>query len=162
MHKQRRSLACSGGFSRTKPFMRQTKQFQLLTGLSGGQKRNQDSGHDGARAGTVRRKRLPHHNITSSEAQPVHKNAQSARNSRRPGAVPERSHRGARTPACRVESVSTRRFCALWQLASAGVRALHLPVGECEVIFAKKTRKASSLDVELGKKRYRELLERRK
>jgi len=29
-------------------------------------------------------------------------------------------------------------------------------------VFAKKTRKASSLDVELGKKRYRELLERRK
>jgi phage-related protein len=28
-------------------------------------------------------------------------------------------------------------------------------------VFAKKTRKASSLDVELGKKRYRELLERR-
>jgi phage-related protein len=29
-------------------------------------------------------------------------------------------------------------------------------------VFAKKTRKASSLDVELGKKRYRELLERRR
>jgi phage-related protein len=29
-------------------------------------------------------------------------------------------------------------------------------------VFAKKNRKASSLDVELGKKRYRELLERRK
>ena len=29
-------------------------------------------------------------------------------------------------------------------------------------VFAKKTRKAPSLDVELGKKRYRELLERRK
>jgi phage-related protein len=29
-------------------------------------------------------------------------------------------------------------------------------------VFAKKTRKASSLDFELGKKRYRELLERRK
>jgi phage-related protein len=29
-------------------------------------------------------------------------------------------------------------------------------------VFAKKTRKASSLDVELGRKRYRELLERRK
>jgi phage-related protein len=29
-------------------------------------------------------------------------------------------------------------------------------------VFAKKTRKASSLDVELGKKRYRGLLERRK
>jgi phage-related protein len=29
-------------------------------------------------------------------------------------------------------------------------------------VFAKKTRKASSLDVELGSKRYRELLERRK
>jgi phage-related protein len=29
-------------------------------------------------------------------------------------------------------------------------------------VFARKTRKASSLDVELGKKRYRELLERRK
>jgi len=29
-------------------------------------------------------------------------------------------------------------------------------------VFAKKTRKASSLDLELGKKRYRELLERRK
>ena len=29
-------------------------------------------------------------------------------------------------------------------------------------VFAKQTRKASSLDVELGKKRYRELLERRK
>jgi len=29
-------------------------------------------------------------------------------------------------------------------------------------VFAKKTRKASSLDVELGKKRYRELLERQK
>jgi phage-related protein len=29
-------------------------------------------------------------------------------------------------------------------------------------VFGKKTRKASSLDVELGKKRYRELLERRK
>ena len=29
-------------------------------------------------------------------------------------------------------------------------------------VFAKKTRKASSLDVELGKKRYRELLERLK
>ena len=29
-------------------------------------------------------------------------------------------------------------------------------------VFAKKTRKASSLDIELGKKRYRELLERRK
>ena len=29
-------------------------------------------------------------------------------------------------------------------------------------VFAKKTQKASSLDVELGKKRYRELLERRK
>jgi len=29
-------------------------------------------------------------------------------------------------------------------------------------VFAKKTRKTSSLDVELGKKRYRELLERRK
>jgi phage-related protein len=29
-------------------------------------------------------------------------------------------------------------------------------------VFAKKTRKASALDVELGKKRYRELLERRK
>jgi phage-related protein len=29
-------------------------------------------------------------------------------------------------------------------------------------VFAKKTRKASSLDVELGKKRFRELLERRK
>jgi phage-related protein len=29
-------------------------------------------------------------------------------------------------------------------------------------VFTKKTRKASSLDVELGKKRYRELLERRK
>jgi phage-related protein len=29
-------------------------------------------------------------------------------------------------------------------------------------VFAKKTRRASSLDVELGKKRYRELLERRK
>ena len=29
-------------------------------------------------------------------------------------------------------------------------------------VFAKRTRKASSLDVELGKKRYRELLERRK
>ena len=29
-------------------------------------------------------------------------------------------------------------------------------------VFAKKTRKASSLDVELGNKRYRELLERRK
>ena len=29
-------------------------------------------------------------------------------------------------------------------------------------VFAKKARKASSLDVELGKKRYRELLERRK
>jgi len=29
-------------------------------------------------------------------------------------------------------------------------------------VFAKKTRKASLLDVELGKKRYRELLERRK
>ncbi len=29
-------------------------------------------------------------------------------------------------------------------------------------VFAKKTRKASSLDVELGKRRYRELLERRK
>lgn len=28
--------------------------------------------------------------------------------------------------------------------------------------FAKKTRKTSSLDIELGKKRYRELLERRK
>ena len=28
--------------------------------------------------------------------------------------------------------------------------------------FAKKTRKASSLDVELGKKRYRELVEKRK
>ena len=29
-------------------------------------------------------------------------------------------------------------------------------------VFAKKTRKASSLDIELGKRRYRELLERRK
>jgi phage-related protein len=29
-------------------------------------------------------------------------------------------------------------------------------------VFAKKTRKASSLDVELGRKRYRELLERQK
>jgi phage-related protein len=29
-------------------------------------------------------------------------------------------------------------------------------------VFAKKTRKASPLDVQLGKKRYRELLERRK
>jgi phage-related protein len=29
-------------------------------------------------------------------------------------------------------------------------------------VFAKKTQKTSSLDVELGKKRYRELLERRK
>ena len=29
-------------------------------------------------------------------------------------------------------------------------------------VFAKKTRKASSLDVELGKRRYRELLERKK
>jgi phage-related protein len=29
-------------------------------------------------------------------------------------------------------------------------------------VFAKKTRKASSLDVELGKKRYRELMEGRK
>ena len=29
-------------------------------------------------------------------------------------------------------------------------------------VFGKKTRKTSSLDVELGKKRYRELLERRK
>jgi phage-related protein len=29
-------------------------------------------------------------------------------------------------------------------------------------VFAKKTRKAPSLDVELGKKRYRELLERQK
>jgi phage-related protein len=29
-------------------------------------------------------------------------------------------------------------------------------------VFGKKTRKASTLDVELGKKRYRELLERRK
>ena len=29
-------------------------------------------------------------------------------------------------------------------------------------VFAKKTRKASSLDIELGKKRYRELLDRRK
>ena len=29
-------------------------------------------------------------------------------------------------------------------------------------VFAKKTRKAPSLDVDLGKKRYRELLERRK
>ena len=29
-------------------------------------------------------------------------------------------------------------------------------------VFAKKTRKASSLDVELAKKRYRELLERRR
>jgi phage-related protein len=29
-------------------------------------------------------------------------------------------------------------------------------------VFAKKTQKASPLDVELGKKRYRELLERRK
>jgi phage-related protein len=29
-------------------------------------------------------------------------------------------------------------------------------------VFARKTRKASSLDVELGKKRHRELLERRK
>ena len=29
-------------------------------------------------------------------------------------------------------------------------------------VFAKKTRKASSLDIELGKKRYRDLLERRK
>ena len=29
-------------------------------------------------------------------------------------------------------------------------------------VFAKKTRKTSSFDVELGKKRYRELLERRK
>ena len=29
-------------------------------------------------------------------------------------------------------------------------------------VFAKKTRKTSSLDVELAKKRYRELLERRK
>ena len=29
-------------------------------------------------------------------------------------------------------------------------------------VFTEKTRKASSLDVELGKKRYRELLERRK
>jgi phage-related protein len=29
-------------------------------------------------------------------------------------------------------------------------------------VFAKKTRRASSLDIELGKKRYRELLERRK
>ena len=29
-------------------------------------------------------------------------------------------------------------------------------------VFAKKTRKTSSLDVELGKKRYRELSERRK
>jgi phage-related protein len=29
-------------------------------------------------------------------------------------------------------------------------------------VFAKKTRKTSALDVELGKKRYRELLERRK
>jgi phage-related protein len=29
-------------------------------------------------------------------------------------------------------------------------------------VFGKKTRKPSSLDVELGKKRYRELLERRK
>ena len=34
------------------------------------------------------------------------------------------------------------------------VRGLH--------VFAKKTRKASSQDVELGKKRYREVLERRK
>jgi phage-related protein len=29
-------------------------------------------------------------------------------------------------------------------------------------VFVKKTRKASSLDVEWGRKRYRELLERRK
>ena len=29
-------------------------------------------------------------------------------------------------------------------------------------VFARKTRKTSSLDVELGKKRYRELSERRK
>ena len=29
-------------------------------------------------------------------------------------------------------------------------------------VFVKKTRKASSLDIELGKKRYRELLERQK
>ena len=29
-------------------------------------------------------------------------------------------------------------------------------------VFVKKTQKASALDVELGKKRYRELLERRK
>jgi phage-related protein len=29
-------------------------------------------------------------------------------------------------------------------------------------VFAKKTRKASSLDLELGEKRYRELLERQK
>ena len=29
-------------------------------------------------------------------------------------------------------------------------------------VFAKKTRKTSSLDIELGKKRYRELLERQK
>lgn len=29
-------------------------------------------------------------------------------------------------------------------------------------VFAKKTRKTSSLDIELGKKRYRELAERRK
>ena len=50
--------------------------------------------------------------------------------------------------------------------AESEYRAFYLAKFEDAVyvlhVFAKKTRKESSLDVELGKKRYRELLERRK
>jgi phage-related protein len=76
--------------------------------------------------------------------------------------------------------VQARRLASDWKpmpLVGAGVIEIRVHAeGEYRVfyvakfedavsvlhVFAKKTRKASPLDVELGRKRYRELLERRK
>ena len=60
---------------------------------------------------------------------------------------------GSGTVEIRVHTLIESRVFYLAKLDDA-IYVLH--------VFAKKTRKASSLDIELGKKRYQELLKRRR
>ena len=99
------------------------------------------------------------------------------RQSRPPAAVPQAARREI---GYQLSSIQAGRSAVDWKpipLVGAGVIEIRVHVeGEYRVfyvakfedavyvlhVFAKKTRKASPLDVQLGKKRYRELLERRK
>jgi hypothetical protein len=65
-----------------------------------------------------------------------------------------------RLPFIKILYNRTRR--GMMQSRSCGSETVVTACGGVLHVFAKKSRRTSSLDIELGKKRHRELLERRK